>query len=286
MALRRRSVALDSDPKAKELSQFLGSRDHQGRLVRAASIGPSPAPASLSVEWGVNVLRESNNTTDDVVSSMLPRDVDARLEWRETLDKIIRRLRQDWELPMLDQNLQEKAVHEMRCRCLERTFQWYERHAQKEAGKERPGPAFLRFDPGTDAPVMPGSLRTPRAPRSVPSRCRRTSAMILRTVAGENLLESSHCAALPRAPMSPPGPPTSPTPRSTALRHAGGAATAARSVVPRSSTATPAAGADFSGATPRLGPALASTNGRPHSRSTAGGGVTTLARSVRHLWVV
>lgn len=78
-----------------------------------------------------------------------------RVNWRQNMDRMMRRLLVDVELAR--QPLLEENGHKMVCDQFDRMYDWYVLHGRKEAAKEREGPAFLRFDAGQ--PAMPGSLR-------------------------------------------------------------------------------------------------------------------------------
>jgi len=147
-SMQQRSATLFStDPKARELRHFVGSRNHEARLKSRAALGsflveqrrlPGGRDVKERLEW-----RE---------------DVKERLEWREAADRSLRMLLLNQELAT-GKGLHEQDMHRMRCDQLDETYSWFVKHARKEASKERPAPSYLRFDSGT-AP-MPGSLRTP-----------------------------------------------------------------------------------------------------------------------------
>jgi len=150
---RRRSAQLMADPKAREMSMFVGSRNHEARLREAAGLGeedPKTAAHCAKVLAAVQAAEDKEKRFDPMDNCK------ARLEWREEMDRGIRRLMTDADLMMAD-SLQERTKHGLRCNHLDKTYDWFERHGKKEASKERPAPAYLRFDLG-DA-VMPGSLR-------------------------------------------------------------------------------------------------------------------------------
>jgi len=144
---RRRSAQLMADPKAQELKHFLGSRHHEGRLRNAAGLQADDKRESAA---------SAAVTVDAACAENGGVGCEARLQWRDEMDRGIRRLMQDTDL-MLDDRLHEGSKHGLRCGHLDKTYQWFERHGKKEASKERPAPPFLRYEVG--APVMPGSLR-------------------------------------------------------------------------------------------------------------------------------
>lgn len=76
--------------------------------------------------------------------------------WRQNMDRMMQRLLVDIELAR-HPALQEHG-HQMVCEQFDRMYDWYLHNGKKEVHKERPGPAFLRFDALEAA--MPGSLRS------------------------------------------------------------------------------------------------------------------------------
>merc|ERR1740139_1285318 len=72
------------------------------------------------------------------------------------MDRSVRRLLQDQTL-MLEDKMLDKTRDHMRCKHLDKTYDWYTRHGRKEASKEKPHPSFITFD--SKESVMPGSLR-------------------------------------------------------------------------------------------------------------------------------
>jgi len=150
--MKRRSAQLMADPKARELSNFVGSRAHESRLRESA--GLSEEPSAVKVLPDAQAGDDKRN--DPVVSCK------ARLEWREEMDRAIRRLMQDADM-MLDDRLQDKTKHHMRCQHLDKTYAWFESHGKKEASKERAAPPYIRYDLGD--PVMAGSLRKVTMPK-------------------------------------------------------------------------------------------------------------------------
>merc|ERR1719379_1882800 len=89
--------------------------------------------------------------------------VDARLKWRQQMDKDMKRLMQDTVLPIDDnQKMKEHSRHELRCGQADKMYDWYEKHGMKQARKEKVAPSYIRFD--ANGPVMPGSLRQSSVP--------------------------------------------------------------------------------------------------------------------------
>lgn len=171
--IRRRSAQLTADPKARELANFVGSRNHEMRLRDAAGLGE---------EDPITVAHCAKRMSETQVSEqLLAKGVEplggcrARLEWREEMDRGIRRLLTDADL-MLDKSL-DQGKHAMRCDHLDKTFAWFEQHGKKEVSKERAAPAYIRFE--EDDPIMAGSLRKqdPCGPKGwMPSKKSTTTA--------------------------------------------------------------------------------------------------------------
>ncbi|CAE8726365.1 unnamed protein product [Polarella glacialis] len=160
-----RSAALCSDPKMREIQHFLGSRGHQERLIAAADLrsherGGQPSEMVLATR----ILREAEANEDHDPTYLRGMDhLAPRIQWREGMDRNLRRLVTDTELAIAS-SVPKPDEHRLRCNHLDKTFDWYERHGIKEARKEKAPPAFIRFD--THGPAMPGSLRT--CPRIAP----------------------------------------------------------------------------------------------------------------------
>mmetsp|Transcript_36740 Transcript_36740/g.103687 ORF Transcript_36740/g.103687 Transcript_36740/m.103687 type:complete len:431 (+) Transcript_36740:169-1461(+) len=166
--VKARSVALGADPKAKEMIHFLGSRSHENRL-RGVSGPAGTVPRSVPPLH----------------------DMTARLRWREEMDRGIRRLMQDADLAM-DERIQEDSQHQLRCNHLDKTYEWFEHHGNKEVTKERESPAFLRFD--KSAAPMAGSPRwRPRSPGNDPEAAAPTRPSVFVTAAAQTV------SATPRA---------------------------------------------------------------------------------------
>ncbi|CAK8995012.1 unnamed protein product [Durusdinium trenchii] len=86
--------------------------------------------------------------------------VDARLAWRQEMDRQVKRLLQDTHFA-LDDRLDEEVKHILRVNHADRMYDdWYGKHGMKQARKERVAPSHLRFN--HEDPVMPGSLRRPK----------------------------------------------------------------------------------------------------------------------------
>eukprot|EP00449_Zooxanthella_nutricula_P006907 CAMPEP_0198498420 /NCGR_PEP_ID=MMETSP1462-20131121/6998_1 /TAXON_ID=1333877 /ORGANISM="Brandtodinium nutriculum, Strain RCC3387" /LENGTH=232 /DNA_ID=CAMNT_0044227337 /DNA_START=65 /DNA_END=759 /DNA_ORIENTATION=+ len=152
-AVRRRSAQLMADPKARELTHFVGSRRHEARLREAAGFdGEDVHEAAVAAK----VVMEISGQEDKAERFDPMCGCKARLEWRAEMDRNIRRLLQDADL-MLDDRMQERTKHNLRCEHLDKTYDWFGKHGKKEASKERPAPPFIRFE--YTNPVMPGSLR-------------------------------------------------------------------------------------------------------------------------------
>jgi len=158
-AIRRRSVELCQDPSFREMKHFVGSHEHENRLIAAADLRKGLRDGQ-NKEWrdDVELLRQVEAAEDH---RPLPLQsfshVDARLEWREKMDRQMRRLLQDTNFAM-DDRIKEGAQHEIRCGHTDRMHDWYGKHGMKQARKEREAPSHVRF--GAHDPVMPGSLRT------------------------------------------------------------------------------------------------------------------------------
>lgn len=151
--VRRRSAQLMMDPKARELNHFVGSKRHEARLRDAAGLGMEDATEARAA---AEVLKEISAVEDHTERFDPTARCQARLEWRQEMDRGIRRLMQDADL-MLDDRMSDTSKHGLRCEHLDKTYAWFKRHGKKEASKERDAPPYLRFEIG--APVMPGSMR-------------------------------------------------------------------------------------------------------------------------------
>ncbi|CAE8689016.1 unnamed protein product [Polarella glacialis] len=156
-ALRRRSAMLRADPKALELLNFVGSRTHEERLKNAAGISREiPAVSASSMDDAVKVLRRATADEDNEAVYEPTSGCRARLQWRDEMDRRVKRLMQDAEFA-LDDTLQETDKARLRCNQLDKTYDWFQKYGKKEVSKERPSPSFLCFD--GEGPAMPGSLR-------------------------------------------------------------------------------------------------------------------------------
>jgi len=164
IALRTRSAALQADPKAKELDHFLCSHSHEDRVRSAVGAATRMQSGNLSVS--------ARNGTDLVDQAQEVRRIEAdlyhltkedqmrgfgsRFEWRREMDRQVKRIMQDMELATND-SLLEQDKHRMRCDQLDKAYAWFQRHARKEASKEKEAPPYLRQNQG--APPMPGSSK-------------------------------------------------------------------------------------------------------------------------------
>eukprot|EP00930_Biecheleria_cincta_P074425 TRINITY_DN61639_c0_g1_i1.p1 TRINITY_DN61639_c0_g1~~TRINITY_DN61639_c0_g1_i1.p1 ORF type:complete len:256 (-),score=53.89 TRINITY_DN61639_c0_g1_i1:80-847(-) len=155
---RQRSVALGVDPAMKEMVHFVGSHEHDARLKCAADLRKGindQVPEAFREE--IETLRQAEAAEDHrplpVQSTAL---VDARLEWRDKMDRQMRRLLQDTNLAM-DDRVSDKHKHDMRCNHTDKMYDFFSKNGMKQARKERLGPDHVRFDP--NAPVMAGSMR-------------------------------------------------------------------------------------------------------------------------------
>eukprot|EP00933_Yihiella_yeosuensis_P041401 TRINITY_DN35791_c0_g1_i1.p1 TRINITY_DN35791_c0_g1~~TRINITY_DN35791_c0_g1_i1.p1 ORF type:complete len:233 (-),score=51.62 TRINITY_DN35791_c0_g1_i1:47-745(-) len=178
LELRKRSTALAVDPKAKELKHFIESHSHQERLkVNVKQEVTSNEQSSASFAEG-----PTDATQQEGINCS------ARLQWREEMDRKVKRLMQDVDLP-LSNPLEDADKARLRCNHLDKTFAWFEQHGRKEATKERPPPAFLRFD--NQSPAMPGSLRSYRhSPAATMSSMASTTSENRRNIPAEKPLFS------------------------------------------------------------------------------------------------
>jgi len=162
-AVRRRSAALHADPKAQELLHFVSSRHHEARLKTAAGMSESPQlqGRSPTAAEAAQVLRAAQAAEDheDVYQGAQALGFAARLQWRDEMDRQVKRLMQDADITLQD-SLQDGDQARIRCNHLDKTYAWFQSHGKKEASKEQEPPHFLRFD--STGPVMPGSLRDHR----------------------------------------------------------------------------------------------------------------------------
>jgi len=155
---RQRSVALGVDPAMKEMVHFVGSHEHDVRLRGAADLRKG-INDQVAEAWreDIEILRQTTAAEDHrpllVQSTAL---VDARLEWRDKMDRQMRRLLQDTNFAM-DDRVQDKHKHDMRCNHTDKMYDFYSKNGMKQARKERLGPNHIRFDP--NAQVMAGSTR-------------------------------------------------------------------------------------------------------------------------------
>eukprot|EP00930_Biecheleria_cincta_P068622 TRINITY_DN5622_c0_g1_i6.p1 TRINITY_DN5622_c0_g1~~TRINITY_DN5622_c0_g1_i6.p1 ORF type:complete len:253 (+),score=42.71 TRINITY_DN5622_c0_g1_i6:49-759(+) len=162
-AVRRRSAALQADPKAQELLHFVSSRRHEARLKDAAGLSESPKfhGRSPTAAEAARVLQAAQAAEDheDVYQGAQALGFAARLRWRDEMDRQVKRLMQDADITLQD-SLQESDKARIRCNHLDKTYAWFQSHGKKEASKEQEPPRFLRFE--STGPVMPGSLRAHR----------------------------------------------------------------------------------------------------------------------------
>lgn len=151
-------MALGVDPAMKEMVHFVGSHEHDARLKGAADLRKGiNDQVSEGFREEIEILRQAEAAEDHrplpVQSTAL---IGARLEWRDKMDRQMRRLLQDTNLA-LDDRVQDKHKHDMRCNHTDKMYDFYSKNGMKQARKERLGPDHVRFDP--NAPVMAGSMR-------------------------------------------------------------------------------------------------------------------------------
>ncbi|CAJ1442856.1 unnamed protein product [Effrenium voratum] len=97
-------------------------------------------------------------------------ELQRRLQWREELDRNLRRLMTDVELGR-DPAMKHYG-HRMVCEQFDKRYDWFKDCGDKEVLKEQQGPPFVRYDPAK--PIMAGSTRgIPRNFESVFDRERR-----------------------------------------------------------------------------------------------------------------
>ncbi|CAE8583864.1 unnamed protein product, partial [Polarella glacialis] len=170
-AMRRRSVTLNNDPRMQEMKNFVGSHAHDDRLLAAADLRKGLRD-KLPKDWRdeVEVLRQAEAFEDNCPMPIGSTDnIDARLQWREGMDRNMRRLIQDTQFAYA-KDLPEAAQHELRCGHVDKMHEWYEKHGMKQARKEREAPAHIRYNE-QDKP-LPGSTRTHLSlPSSSQARC-------------------------------------------------------------------------------------------------------------------
>ncbi|CAJ1401010.1 unnamed protein product [Effrenium voratum] len=154
--VRRRSAALQADPKAVEMRHFLGSKNHERRMRERVGLAEREQTLT-SMDKAARVLHEATESAKEG-------GLDTRLEWRDEMDRRVKRLMLEADLSLED-TLQEFDQARLRCEQLDKTYAWFQKHGRKEAAKERAMPSFLRFD--SSRPAMPGSLRN--LPRVQPS---------------------------------------------------------------------------------------------------------------------
>lgn len=152
LEVKQRSATLGIDPKNQELRHFIGSHRHEARLREAAGLNEKLSDRDFCAK----VVLEVTGKEDKLERFDPMENCRARLEWRGEMDRSVRALLQDQDL-LLDDRLQDASKHALRCRHLDKTYDWFQRHGKKEANKEKAAPAYLRFD-ATSAP-MPGSMR-------------------------------------------------------------------------------------------------------------------------------
>jgi len=187
---------------------FVGSHEHDGRLQEAADIRRGvldELPQEFREE--VEILRQAEAFEDNrplpVTSTGLVDgpSVDARLAWRQEMDRQMRRLLQDTNFA-LDDRLKEVSKHELRVGHADRMYDWYGKHGMKQARKEREAPAHIRFN--QEDPVMPGSLR--RQPQHAPALEVPAVPGILR----ERSVGAASAGSEEAAVVAPPRPPSVP----------------------------------------------------------------------------
>jgi hypothetical protein len=179
------------------MQHFLVSREHEARLrvrggsehvgedearERAAAGSTSKLPRPSSAALAAHTIRRAaaQEAVEFLGSTPLrcataagdtryKQDVEQlndRLEWREQVDRKLKRLVHDVKLD-LDDNIPKVDQHRLRCEHLDKAYDWYTRHGRKEAKKEKEPPRFLNFNPEEN--VMAGSLRTPVVSPAYPS---------------------------------------------------------------------------------------------------------------------
>ncbi|CAE7367653.1 unnamed protein product [Symbiodinium natans] len=158
MNLKARQLALEArgmeSPVSKGSSNFIASPRFAltGTSITGSSLAPPPAAASQSGDASPPKI-ESPRKREVILGQEA--EVRRRLQWREELDRNLRRLMTDVELGR-DPTMKHHG-HKMVCDQFDRLYGWFKDAGDKEVAKEQQGPAFVRYDPAK--PVMAGSTR-------------------------------------------------------------------------------------------------------------------------------
>lgn len=148
---RQRSAALREDTKFKEMSYFVTSHRHLGRVVGNKAGRATVCEAELNVH--------------------VDEHVQCRIEWREMMDRNVKRLLLDTELDLGEHpQVPDPDSCSLRCKHLDQSFEWFEKYGAKEVKKEREAQSYMTFE--DHDPVLPGSLRRPLEWGELPPRLR------------------------------------------------------------------------------------------------------------------
>ncbi|CAE7872154.1 TU20 [Symbiodinium microadriaticum] len=155
MNLKARQIAHEArgveSPVSKGSSSFLASPRFALTGTSITSSPWVPPVAAASAQSGdVSPSKvESPRKAREVILGQ-EAEVRRRLQWREELDRNLRRLMTDVELGR--DPVMKHHGHKMVCDQLDRLYGWFKDAGDKEVAKEQEGPAFVRYDPAK--PVM------------------------------------------------------------------------------------------------------------------------------------
>mmetsp|Transcript_54041 Transcript_54041/g.126847 ORF Transcript_54041/g.126847 Transcript_54041/m.126847 type:complete len:269 (-) Transcript_54041:286-1092(-) len=177
MNLKARQIAHEArgveSPMSKGSSSFLASPRFAltGTSITSSPWVPPVAAASTQSGDASPSKVESPRKAREVILGQ-EAEVRRRLQWREELDRNLRRLMTDVELGR--DPVMKHHGHKMVCDQFDRLYGWFKDAGDKEVAKEQEGPAFVRYDPAK--PVMAGSTRgIPKASEPLFVRDRRSS---------------------------------------------------------------------------------------------------------------
>ncbi|CAE7684176.1 unnamed protein product [Symbiodinium sp. CCMP2592] len=176
MNLKARQIAHEArgveSPMSKGSSSFLASPRFAltGTSITSSPWVPPVAAASAQSGDASPSKVESPRKAREVILGQ-EAEVRRRLQWREELDRNLRRLMTDVELGR--DPVMKHHGHKMVCDQFDRLYGWFKDAGDKEVAKEQEGPAFVRYDPAK--PVMAGSTRgIPKASEPLFVRDRRS----------------------------------------------------------------------------------------------------------------
>eukprot|EP00927_Polykrikos_kofoidii_P079922 TRINITY_DN76768_c0_g1_i1.p1 TRINITY_DN76768_c0_g1~~TRINITY_DN76768_c0_g1_i1.p1 ORF type:complete len:212 (-),score=19.00 TRINITY_DN76768_c0_g1_i1:648-1283(-) len=175
--LRERSAQLNLDPKMQEIGNAIKTSQEDSDVSNPTLHRASPSALrvagcetierSVTRVWRYSpepllVYRGSTppaclipeQSPERRESLSLQKD-QAKLEWREQMNRSLKRLVLDVELATDDRL--KATSHQQRCKRVDTMHEWYSSHRTKDMAQNKVAPPYLSFS--KDSVVMPGSRR-------------------------------------------------------------------------------------------------------------------------------